>query len=655
MKKLTLLALLLPLGPAVAQPLNGDEGFQIVPQSHEKEIYDLYSGGVEPVITTDLVLHTMHLLFDYTLRAVELEKMFASAEELTQLLIGASDKQSAATDGVIREAHRRNVAFLAVALRCLRPDAKIPDYAEAAVKKDLEYIEAHKQFEISEALPHKEDFSQYVPRGHYTRNESFQRYFKAMMWYGRRMFRVEEGDPDGSGMPRDPWSVDHARMETRQALLLAGLLHSVRGALDRWKQIDDLINVFVGEAEDLTAHDYVALANEVYGKMPADKDLLDDPTLDRFIAAAEKRSKPRIDSSGMRREGFQLIPQRSVPDSIITQELVFVPTNPDRQFKYTGSEPLPFTAKETQQGIVRCFPRGLDVMSAFGSDLAREILKSERDDQFEGYDKHLAALRAEFEPKLASKEERRAVYWDWLATVQPLLRDAPEGAPAFMREKAWKRKMLVTSLASWAELRHDTILYVKQSYTGAGKGMPPKPEFAYVEPYPEVYARAGATIARLRKLLEARGAAIPDFAAKYEAFEAELALLEKAARKELKGEALTKEEHQKLIGTPGRLRAIAKLSEAWAKKIASTADASMALVADVHTDNNAPAEVLEEGVGLPSYIRMTVTVNGEKRTFTGGVFTYYEFRWPKSDRLTDEKWQEMLEKGKAPKPPAWVK
>lgn len=646
MKRLVLIAMVLPLGSAVAQPSTEEEGFRIHRQTHHKEIFDLYEGGVEPVITTDLVLHTMHLLFDYTLRAVEIEKMFVSAVELTEMLMAESDRQAGATDGSIRDAHRGNVAFLGVALRCLKPDAKIPGYAEAAVKKDLEYIAAHKQFEISEALPHKEDFSQYVPRGHYTRNETFERYFKAMMWYGRRMFRVEERDPLGAGQPRDPWSPAHARAETRQALLLTRLLHSVKGALDRWKQIDDLIQVFVGEAEDLSPLDYAALLPDV-------KDLADDAQIDRVIAAAEKKSAPRIDSSGMRREGFQLIPQRSVPDSIITQELVFVPTNPERQFKYTGSTPLPFTAKETQQGIVRCFPRGLDVMSAFGSDLAREILKSERDDQFEGYDKYLAALRKEFEPKLAAKDERRAVYWDWLATVQPLLQDAPEGAPAFMREKAWKKKMLVTALASWAELRHDTILYVKQSYTGAGKGMPPKPEFAYVEPYPEVYARAGATIARLRKLLEARGAAIPDFAAKYEAFEEELALLERVARKELKGEAVSKEDHQKLIGTPRRLQAIAQLSEAWAKRIASTADASMALIADVHTDNNAPAEVLEEGVGLPSYIRISVKVNGEVRTFTGGVFTYYEFRWPKSDRLTDEKWQEMLEKGKAPDAPAW--
>ena len=38
----------------------------------------------------------------------------------------------------------------------------------------------------------------------------------------------------------------------------------------------------------------------------------------------------------------------------------------------------------------------------------------------------------------------------------------------------------------------------------------------------------------------------------------------------------------------------------------------------------------------------------------GGVFSYYEFLQPASNRLTDEKWQEMLREGKAPPQPEWI-
>ena len=58
--------------------------------------------------------------------------------------------------------------------------------------------------------------------------------------------------------------------------------------------------------------------------------------------------------------------------------------------------------------------------------------------------------------------------------VEPLLGMAVEsrladstrsakGYPSFMRNEAWTDKSLNTSLGSWAELRHDTILYAKQS------------------------------------------------------------------------------------------------------------------------------------------------------------------------------------------------
>ncbi len=39
----------------------------------------------------------------------------------------------------------------------------------------------------------------------------------------------------------------------------------------------------------------------------------------------------------------------------------------------------------------------------------------------------------------------------------------------------------------------------------------------------------------------------------------------------------------------------------------------------------------------------------------GPVLSYYEFKHPMGDRLTDEKWRAMLQSGKAPDRPEWVK
>jgi hypothetical protein len=42
------------------------------------------------------------------------------------------------------------------------------------------------------------------------------------------------------------------------------------------------------------------------------------------------------------------------------------------------------------------------------------------------------------------------------------------------------------------------------------------------------------------------------------------------------------------------------------------------------------------------------------RLGAGPVFSYYEFKWPLANRLTDEAWFAMLENHQAPAPPAWT-
>jgi hypothetical protein len=55
-------------------------------------------------------------------------------------------------------------------------------------------------------------------------------------------------------------------------------------------------------------------------------------------------------------------------------------------------------------------------------------------------------------------------------------------------------------------------------------------------------------------------------------------------------------------------------------------------------------EILEAGVGNLNRIYVAVPNGNKLQIAQGGVFTYYEFRQPRNDRLTDEDWREMLKK-----------
>ena len=111
------------------------------------------------------------------------------------------------------------------------------------------------------------------------------------------------------------------------------------------------------------------------------------------------------------------------------------------------------------------FPRGLDVMAVLGSDRAFEILNGLGDTSYQRYDSQLKKLREEF-GALSPADWNRNLYWSWLYALAGLTEAVPvNGWPTFMNTNAWADKQLNAALGSWSSLRHDTILYAKQSYT----------------------------------------------------------------------------------------------------------------------------------------------------------------------------------------------
>ncbi|RLC91546.1 MAG: hypothetical protein DRI79_02555 [Chloroflexi bacterium] len=636
------------LNPAQQATLEAN-GFVVVPQGYG-QIYAIYQQadetGIPAFVTTDAVLHSFHILYDYALRLAEIEHFIADLEALNAAMLKAAEADYASTGGPVQEAARQNLAFFAVATKLLTPQADVPAPVRDVVQKELALIEAHEGITFSPIFGYREDYSQYVPRGHYTRNEDFERYFRAMMWYGRMAFHLTN--------PDDP---EAARRETRGALLIVRTLYNTQAggepALDVWERIYEPTAFFVGTADDLTVYDYAAVAQRVYGGLPDPATLADEAKLDEFIAAVRQLRPPAIVGGYVTDQekpeevtmGFRFMGQRFIPDSYIFQQLVY-----DKVKGYRGSG-QPFTMSPSEVGPIRGFPRGLDVPAVLGSERALEILTADGDTDYEGYAEQLAKLQAEF-ANLPEEQWTANLYWNWLHTLRPLLEVKGEGYPTFMQSSAWTDKDLHTWLGSWTELRHDTILYAKQSYAiKATSAMPePKPVRGYVEPQPEVYARLAALTAQMQAGLGDRGLLNDEMAGKLERVEQLLLTLKTISEKELQGEGLTDDEYATIRFIGDTLEDLTTFSEEVEGKITSQADERMALIADVHTDPNTN-QVLEEGVGDAFPIYVVVLVEGRQVVTLGGVFSYYEFKQPIGDRLTDEAWQAMSPR---PNRPAWT-
>jgi hypothetical protein len=74
------------------------------------------------------------------------------------------------------------------------------------------------------------------------------------------------------------------------------------------------------------------------------------------------------------------------------------------------------------------------------------------------------------------------------------------------------------------------------------------------------------------------------------------------------------------------------------------------MVADVHTDANT-MQCLEEGVGYVKAIIVAYPTSHGIYAGVGPMLSYYEFKQPVSNRLTDEEWKEMVD---SISPPEWT-
>jgi hypothetical protein len=443
------------------------------------------------------------------------------------------------------------------------------------------------------------------------------------------------------------------------ASLIASRFAESEELRDKWDRIYSVTAFYVGLSDDLGPYEYIEAMNNAFAGT-FDPDELTDERMDALKIELAKFQPPKIyggtglctleppfsveqaDECLEATKGMRLMGQRFIPDSYMMSRIVFPHSG-----GFTGSG-TPFTLVVNDAGGVRGFPRGLDIMALLGSNRAEEILSELGDSNYSGYQKAYSNLEKEFS-NLSTEDWNKNLYWSWLYSLKPLLKEYGDGYPTFMQTEAWQDKELSTALASWSQLRHDTILYAKQSYTMRATSAPiippDKPVVGYVEPVPEFYNRLLALTRMTNKGLSEME--VLDEASKSRLLNLETVLerLVKISEKELENEELTQEDYDFIKNFGDELNAVISEVDDKAKKTT--------IIADVHTDTNT-GQVLEEGTGYVKFIVVAYKVpDGRTLIGAGPVLSYYEFKQPMSNRLTDEKWRDLLSSN-PPEEPEWV-
>lgn len=598
-----------------------EQGFVVVPtwtalfqNAYSPSDYDNHA----VFVTSDTAYHFLHLAFSKILRNTEEDVLLPRLDHLALGALENAREFSATAAGTdYSDAASRAAQYWEAVASVLGHDVSpLGELAQeevalamAATDMTTSPVVGVRECNPAVSAAFCVDYTQYRPRGHYTRNSELERYFRGMSMLGQLGFHISEPDALLIG-------------------LFAGnaVLSDPELASD-WEEIYEATGFMVGLADDYTpleAQDAADVA--VPGNLTNPSLLSPDDTV---IQIGDALSDSRRVGVNPEDASVRLMGARFVIDSYLLDQMGWPNVG--------------------ELGKQRVMVSPLDVAAAIGSDLALEIQREADEPIYLNYERQMAALR-ELISTRSSAEWSGTVYDAWMYALAAKWSKKGVAYPEFMRSEAWEAKDLMTGLGSYTELKHDTLLYAKQAFFAEGGGdwyeLEPR---HWVEPDPVAFKRISQVATLLRDGLDARGLLTQEDEELLNRLTEILDRLGRIAEEELAGEPISDSDNTWLGSISSDLEALWIIATESDPMNAGAFfdDVDDALIADIARSTSS---FLEIGTGRVDRILVLVPDDqGQWQIAEGGVFSYYEFWRPQEDgRLTDEEWRAILDEGQAP-------
>ena len=577
-------------------------------------------------ITTDLYLQAFHMYFSYILKSLEKQHIIPTLEMLCHSFNAACIKLAEQTeDESLKDMAEHAATFYAIPYYLLtNKTLTVPSKYETEYQEEIEHINKQED-NFSDFLSYKDayfPYSLFKPRGHYTREPQLQAYFKAMMWLQTACFCREQQE------------------QLKRSIFQAAVLCTYKSIdqtplIKLYQHIYTPLTFLMGEADNLSIFDIARILEK--NNAIHIEDALTAGQIEKVNQALIGLAK-QIEITC--RDKINFMPQRYLSDNEVIQKLVDV--NPNSQ---------------------RAYPKGLDVFATFGTGTAESLLIDfyKEPNNWSEYSKELQQLKDKFK---TSKSTQLSVYELWMKSLLTM-QQTDKNNPGFMQTPEWGYKNLNTALASWAELKHDAILYGEQPMAAecGGAGPPDPIVVGYVEPNLPFWRKMENILQATRLILQQNDCMTDDLKGKTDQLNDYVTFLIQVTEKELRGEKLTEPEYRTLeyMGSSIEYFTLSVVDpdlhlDDWS--LVQGPDKSIAIVAGIYTRNIRGCNkngILHIATGNANNIYVVVEIEGNLYLTRGATFSYYEFVQPLGTRLTDEEWQKMLEEKKAPAVPEWMK
>ena len=631
------------------------------------------------LITNDLLLHSFHKLFDNTLKFYEQTISRDTVKELSQNLFEKfSNLAQNEKNGDLKETYEFLAAYWSIPASILveKEDLEVEphfdenkwEWIEWTVKDDQElrnlirenakkYISKlntadqelmnkilEQIFAANETIPDpflmsyspdfiaineiKQDYTQFVPRWHYTDNAELKTYFMAMKWLMREKFYFWDDKL------------------TNAALVMVSNI-SDEDTTKLW-ELSAKIKKLIGWDDDLTLESLTAWMKE------------NNFTSPESILNITKEQKSEL---------FKLVPQKIQSTAYSTPDIMMIDSDDAKDMtawfvffgeKFTldsylfdlmtaGSAEKEYRYmpnKQTALIVPDVLENNSDAAEIVDLWMNARIVKWDiKEDsvytQYSSYDKDKQDAVEKLRKEVANQWIVNTVYHKWIDMIGYLINEAEENAPYFKLDPVYRLKNLVTYMWSYTELKHDTLLYVKQAYAemwwwgSVDCNIEVDPPLL---PVPKWYIEADIDV--VNKLIELNNEIKSDFSEldnyvlnNFVEFDTFLTHIKSILVQQMNNEVISDEDFEWMRTAYDKLSQITFPLADWITQKEMRA----ALIADIFTSEG--WNPLYEAVWRPALMLVMIDDINGKRIARGPIFTHYEFY--DSDDVVDAKWSRL--------------
>jgi len=472
------------------------------------------------------------------------------------------------------------------------------------------------------------------------------------MWFGRIHFLIAEAGPeplaDGQGKSSGASALTLAMEPV--ALLITDAVKNNDKLYREWSALFDPITALIGASDDLSFNEVMPLWKDTdvsrkdFGEWSGKRE-----NLTAFMQKAhEKLKSPAVSGSSV-----WWGPSEGTGEAKADGAAQSLDRKPPMGWRLFGQR---FTYDSAIHTLVspprlmsRDMVRGLDIMKAFGSRTADGFLQASDYPEMPGLKQTLDSLENTFSAYDA-KFWQQTYYNSVLFQVKTQAQFENGAGFYFTEGSGWGVKAILSAHGTWSELRHDTLLYAKQSAAeraGDGDFAPtfrteaiPEPVH-YIEPNVPFWQGSTLSVQKLLKTFDEYGFLDEETAQSFGQLQEIYARAAAIAELEAKDKPVSADDLKWIATIPSELVYLA-LIHVEGGDILDENQLRMAIAADVFT-NFELKKVLETAVGIP--YRIYVPLNdgqGGKRIAVGYAFSYYEFPQDMNSRMTDETWKKIV-------------